>query len=266
MPQKKRAAIVRIANDEALFLFSSMLLWRPLCAILADALKEAGVQKLLILCDGKAPETLSATVEHTIVTHTGDREGYREFVRDVDAAVFFNIPALIDAAAIGELYSCAAHLGPTIFISQGRHVAYALSGEDLVSPTDMLSRIALGASEGFRVLESSAGLCLPVANFQDLSAAESRYRDRVNTRLMAEGVRIIGPETCYIAADAQIEPGVRIMPGTLIRTGCSVGSGTHLGPYVHLREGCHIGRDCRVTDFVTLEGETLPDGTVLEKR
>ncbi len=261
MSAKNRAAIVRIAGNDALALFSSDLLWRPLGAVLAEALIEAGVQKLLIVSDAEAPQALRSAIEPTAEIRLGDREGYRAFVRDVDAAVFFNMPALIDAAAIGELYSCAAHLGPTVFVSGGRHVAYALCGEDLTSPADLPARIALGASECFRVLENTVGICLPITDFLELSKAESRYRDWVNARLMQSGVHIIGAETCFIAEDAKIEPGVTILPGTVIRTGCSVGAGTQLGPYVYIREHCTIGRNCRIGDFVELKNANIGDGT-----
>ena len=115
---------------------------------------------------------------------------------------------------------------------------------------------------GFRVFENSTGeLCLPIRDFAELSAAENLYRDRVNARLIANGVRIVGPETCFIADDAQLEPGVTVLPGTIIRTGCSVGAGTQLGPYVYIREKCKIGRGCRIGDFVELKNVNIADGT-----
>ena len=262
MSVKNRAAIVRIGNSDALALFSADLLWRPVGAVLADALVGAGVERLLIVTNEAPPASLLSAAHETCLIPHGARDRYIDFIRDTDAAVFFTLPALIDAEPLSELFSCAAHLGPTILTSGGEHVAFGLSGSALVESHELLDNIIADCPSGFRVLEhTSGGLCMPVRNLSELSRAENLCRDRVNARLMASGVRIIGPETCYIAEDAQIEPGATILPGTIIRTGCSVGAGTQLGPYVYIREHCHIGRGCRIGDFVELKNANIADGT-----
>ena len=220
------------------------------------------MSRLLIVTDDEPPASLLAAAPETCLIPQGSRERYIEFTKGVDAAVFFTFPALIDTETLSELFSCAKHLGPTILTSGGRHVAFGLAGSALLENNELLDNIISDCSAGFRVLEhTSSGLCRPVRNLSELSAAEKICRDRVNERLMLSGVRIIAPDTCYIAEDAQIEPGAVILPGTIIRTGCSVGAGTQLGPYVYIREHCHIGRSCRIGDFVELKNANIADGT-----
>ena len=260
MATKNHAAIVRIAGENAHNLFESELLWRPLGAILAETLAKAGIEKLLIACAAAAPAALREVIPNTVVVPLGDGESCLRFLQGVRAAIVFTGPALIDADAIGELFSCAAHLGPTVFAAGGRPVAHALSGRDLDDPAQLLIRASLGSAEGFRVLENHTGICMPITNFADLSDADSLYRREVNTRLMESGVHIAGVDTCYIAADAQIAPGVQILPGTIIRGGCSVGAGTRIGPYADLQENCRVGENCRIGSFVALKNAVVQDG------
>jgi len=135
---------------------------------------------------------------------------------------------------------------------------------------------------------------LVIRNLEDVCRAEDLLRDAVNRRLMANGVRFVGADTCYISPDATIGPGSIIYPNTIIKgmtvigqrckigpntvlDGCSVGDGTEInasqvmdstigkkvkvGPFAYIRPGCSIGDNIRIGDFVELKKAVIGDGT-----
>ena len=118
-----------------------------------------------------------------------------------------------------------------------------------------------------RKVEPVSALDLPqddfvaVYNFSQLARATKIMRNRINEKLMSEGVHIIDPDTTYIDATAQIDAGAVIEPNTVIRGKVEIGSGSRVGPFAQIRTGTYIGQNCRVGNFVELKNATLGDGT-----
>lgn len=66
---------------------------------------------------------------------------------------------------------------------------------------------------------------------QDLALVNTVMRDRVNDRLMTEGVTIVDPRSVWIDARARIGPDTIIHPFVTIHGAATIGRGCVLGPF-----------------------------------
>jgi len=81
----------------------------------------------------------------------------------------------------------------------------------------------------------------------DLARVSRVMQDRIQLRLMGEGVTIVDPDNAWIEADV------------------SVGVDTTIYPYSFLGVGSNVGERCRIGPFAHLcAGETVEDDTVVE--
>lgn len=128
----------------------------------------------------------------------------------------------------------------------------------------------------------------------ELAQLRTLMRDRVNLRLMREGVTIIDPQTTWIdvsvsvGRDAVIEPHTQLKGATeigeqavigpevtlidtvvgakakVIRAHAElaeIGPEVSVGPYAYLRPGTTLGRKSKVGTFVELKNTSLGEGT-----
>ena len=84
-----------------------------------------------------------------------------------------------------------------------------------------------------------------VNNRQDLAAASTFLRRRINARWMQEGVTMIDPETTYIESTVILEPDVI------------------LGPNVHLRGETRVARDAHIDTGCVLTNSSVGQGSHL---
>ncbi|MBF0214336.1 MAG: bifunctional UDP-N-acetylglucosamine diphosphorylase/glucosamine-1-phosphate N-acetyltransferase GlmU [Magnetococcales bacterium] len=88
---------------------------------------------------------------------------------------------------------------------------------------------------------------------RQLATLERAFRDRTVAAWMERGVTFVDPESCWVAADAEIgmdtiiEPHVSLGPGTVIGEGCAI------GPFCHIQESV-IGLECRILSYSHLDG------------
>lgn len=112
----------------------------------------------------------------------------------------------------------------------------------------------------------------------ELAAMDALWQTRKREALMAQGVTLIGPETCFfshdthIGADSTVGPhvvcgvgvevasGVTILPFTHLE-GCSIGTGGRIGPYARLRPGTTLAEDAHIGNFVELKNTTFGKGS-----
>ena len=138
------------------------------------------------------------------------------------------------------------------------------------------------------------GNSTPILSLADLQAQEMAVRDIITAKHLANGVRILDPNTVYIDPRVEIGAGTLILPGTILRgkttigrdceigpnamiRDCSVGdrtevnasqcnesaigSDTHVGPFAYIRPHCTVGDHIKVGDFVELKNSAIGDGT-----
>jgi len=146
------------------------------------------------------------------------------------------------------------------------------------------------------VFESRADMILFTGINTQIQLAEAvcHMRNRINTKHMLNGVRMIDPATVYIDDIVDIESGTVIYPNVLLEGNCkistdvtiganshlknadigtgveiqqsvivnsTVGAGTTVGPFAYLREGAQVGEACRIGNFVEIKKSNIGDGT-----
>lgn len=127
-----------------------------------------------------------------------------------------------------------------------------------------------------------------------LARANELMRQRINTKLMSEGVSMIDPDHTYIDAgvkigrDTLIEGGVVIKGQTVIGSDCLIGAhsritdsvihddvkvisstleeaemhtGSNIGPNSHLRPQAEIGKNVHIGNFCEIKKAYIGDGT-----
>lgn len=127
-----------------------------------------------------------------------------------------------------------------------------------------------------------------------LAKARRIMQERINTKLMKDGVSLIDPDTTYIDADVKIgndtviEGGVVIKGESRIGSDCFIGAhsriedsvlhdevkvisstlekaemhtGSDIGPNSHLRKGAELGKDVHVGNFCEVKNAYLGEDT-----
>ena len=97
--------------------------------------------------------------------------------------------------------------------------------------------------------------CLGVNSQLELSIAEKKFQDDFRKRLMASGVSMLSPETCFFSYDTIIKSGCVIEPYAYFGTGVKIQSSTVIKSYSHI-EGTHIGKNCQIGPFARLRPGT----------
>ena len=99
---------------------------------------------------------------------------------------------------------------------------------------------------------------LGVNSRSQLAELTSIARDRINERLMAEGVTFIDPTQAWISPDSTIGRDTIVWPQTHLIGACHVGESCQLGPNTRLTN-TSVGNDCTVD-------ETVADTVVIENQ
>jgi bifunctional UDP-N-acetylglucosamine pyrophosphorylase / glucosamine-1-phosphate N-acetyltransferase len=129
--------------------------------------------------------------------------------------------------------------------------------------------VMLALADGRRslVVEAPVGEMGGVNSRADLAELELLWQRQARTRLMAEGVSLVAPETIWLSFDTSIgrdtivEPQVFFGPGVTIGErvrirafshieGATVAKEAVIGPYARLRPGSQIGAGAHIGNFV----------------
>ncbi len=110
-----------------------------------------------------------------------------------------------------------------------------------------------------------------------LAEAEALVQQRLRAAAMERGVTLTAPETVFLCADTELEPGAEIGPyvvfGPGVRVasgarvlpfshleGSDVGAGAQVGPFARLRPGAEIGQRARIGNFVEVKNARIEPG------
>lgn len=243
---------------------------------------------VLILC-GDTPLLTGVTLQRLALTHhsskaavtvltakLADPSGYGRIVRDSAGRVQRIVEqkdATPDEAAINEVNSgiycmeldfLQAHIGS--LGSNNAQNEYYLT--DLVA-------VAVAEQRGCAaVVADDTQEIMGVNDRAQLAQAARLLRERINTRLMQDGVTLIDPDCTYIdagvviGADTEIWPGCVVRGKTVIGKGCLLESNVQvcdctLGNKVHLKSGSVLAEAVLHSDVAVGPMAHLRPGTVL---
>lgn len=227
------------------------------------------------------PETLAALLAtHTdeggpcalLTTTMPDPTGYGRVVRN-DAGVV----AIVEEKATDDV---------TCLIDEVAVSTYVFAGSAL---GDALARIGTDNPHGEEYLTDVVALFAaagPVASFttddhretlgvnshDQLADAEWVMRDRINRRLMTDGVWMQDPTTAYIDAGVTVSPGARLYAGVHLEGNTTIAGGAVVGPQVFavdstiaagarvwfsVLRGAQVGEQVDVGPFASLRPGTV---------
>jgi bifunctional UDP-N-acetylglucosamine pyrophosphorylase/glucosamine-1-phosphate N-acetyltransferase len=162
--------------------------------------------------------------------------------------------------------------------------------------TDAVAHIRAKGGKVTALLCENEREILGVNDRVQLARAAGILRDRVNEKLMREGVTIIDPASAYISpdaligADTVIEPNVIVKGKSQIGTNCHIGPNAsieecrigdgssvnasqlnwsiigkdaNIGPFAYIRPGCMLADNVKIGDFVELKKAEIGEGTKL---
>ena len=98
---------------------------------------------------------------------------------------------------------------------------------------------ARGLSAG--VVHCAEAETLGVNSRAELAGAEASFQQAIRARLMADGVTLQAPDTCWFAWDTVIGRDAEIEPNVIFGPGVTIESGARIRAFSHL-EVCHVSR------------------------
>ena len=117
--------------------------------------------------------------------------------------------------------------------------------------------VKLAAKHGYSstYIQCKEDECIGVNSQLELSIVEKKFQDNYRKKLMAHGVSLLSPETCFFSHDTVIKAGCVIEPNVIFGTGVSVQNSTIIRSYSYI-EGTQIGKHCQIGPFARLRPGT----------
>lgn len=94
-----------------------------------------------------------------------------------------------------------------------------------------------------------------------LAQATKILKDRINEKLMAQGVSIVDPDTTYISPETKIDIDTIIYPCTYIEGKNKIGKNCKIGPFARLRGDVELGDFVKIGNFVEIKKSKIKDHT-----
>ena len=101
---------------------------------------------------------------------------------------------------------------------------------------------------------------LGVNSLLELAMARAVWQERILSKHLENGVRIVDPSTAVIDLDVEIGAGTVVHPFTVLRDRVRIGEGCEVGPFAHLRGGAEMLDTARVGNFVEVKKSRLGRG------
>ncbi len=184
--------------------------------------------------------------------------GYGRIVREADGS-FARIVEDADADAKTRVIT---EVNGGMYVFNGPALAEALGKLTPQGPkhefylTDTLALIKAAQKKAIVYTLTDFEESLGVNSHIELAQAEAIMRMRINTKLMANGVRIVRPEATYIEESVQIGADTTIFPDTYIEGNTVIGKNC-------LIEGNVMIRNCQIADNVIIRMGSYCDDSVV---
>ncbi len=215
----------------------------------------------LILC-GDGPLIRFETLDVIIKKHEAEKPaatlatavldnpaGYGRIARDA----YGNIQGIVEDSDCSPAQLEIKEVNPSYYLFNNKILFDALSkirpDTNVKNEYYLTDALAIVIAEGRKVIAITAVRpeeAMGVNSRAQLSEASKIMQNRIQQKLMNNGVTIVDPDNTWIDSRAQI------------------GQDTQIEPFTYIHGEAKIGRDCRIGPFAYLRGETiLEDGVVL---
>lgn len=194
----------------------------------------------------------------------GDPTGLGRIVRD-PTGTFLRIVEHKDASQeIRDIKEINASFyvfdGPALFDALDAVKPNNVQGEYYVTDVPEILREA-GEIVHAEVLADEVDM-FGINHRQHLAEAHALMQQRIQNRLLDDGVTIVDPRNTYIDSRATIGRDTVIYPFSVIRGPSQIGSRCRIGPFAHVREETELGDDVHVGAFVEVVRSKLGNETV----
>jgi len=205
-----------------------------------------------VLIDKHAQEKSAVTLA-TAVMH--DPAGYGRILRDG----YGNIQGIVEHNDCSDEQRAICEINPGYFCFQ---TPLLLETLNKIKPnnvkneyylTDALHILLAEGHKATAVTAVAEEDAMGVNNRMQLSAAGKIMQQRIQQRLMSEGITIADPPNTWIDARAKIGQDTVIEPFTCIRGEVVIGANCRIGPFAYLHEGAAVSDGTEVGVFRELK-------------
>jgi len=216
-------------------------------------------QTLKVLIEKHRSAQSAATLATAVLD---DPSGYGRIVRDR----YGNMQGIVEDSDCTPEQLAIKEINPSNYLFNNKILFEAL---EQVKPdnvkkeyylTDAVSGIIATGHKVVAITALSPDEAIGINSRAQLSAASKIMQQRIQRRLMENGVTIVDPDTTWIDARAQIGRDTVIEPFTYIHGQVRIGQDCRIGPFAHLREGTVLKDDVVLGVYTEVKNSTLGDG------
>lgn len=211
-------------------------------------------ETLQILLDKHLTESSAVTVATAVLADAG---GYGRIVRDA----YGNIQGIVEHNDCTESQRQIREINTGYFCYQTPLLLEALGK---IQPnnvkkeyylTDVLHVLLGQGHKATAVTAVAEEDAMGVNSRVQLAQVGKIMQQRIQARLMAEGVTIVDPPNTWIDDRARIGQDTVIEPFTCIRGPVRIGAGCRIGPFAYVQDGADLGDGTRVPVFTDVRGK-----------
>ena len=228
----------------------------------------------LVLC-GDGPLIRAHTLRTLIATHEAGHsattlatavldnpKGYGRIVRDS----YGNIQGIVEESDCTPEQKAIREVNPSYYLFNNKLLFETLEkikpnnvkGEYYV--TDALALIIASGHKVTAITAVRPEEAMGVNSRAQLSVASKIMQQRIQQKLMDDGVTIVDPDNTWIDARAIIGQDTVIEPFTYIHGQVQIGKNCRIGPFAYVRHGTMIGNDVVLGVFTELKNTSLAEG------
>ncbi len=228
----------------------------------------------LVLC-GDGPLIRSHTLQTLVTQHESGRSattlatalldnphGYGRIVRDS----YGNIQGIVEESDCTPEQKAIREVNPSYYLFNNKLLFETLEKikpDNVKGEYYVTDALALIIASGHRVTAITAVRpeeAMGVNSRAQLSVASKIMQERIQQKLMEDGVTIVDPDNTWIDARARIGQDTVVEPFTYIHGEVKIGKNCRIGPFAYVRHGTEIGDDVVLGVFTELKNTNLAEG------